>query len=568
MSLQGEPSCFAHSAQALDGDDDGERADEMRRANSTQRAAREARRKPVDGGDGGGDNEGSGNGGGRNHGESEWMAGKGAATSDDALAPAWVRKRGPATLEVLPSRGGTAWSSSSMSTPSLWWWWWQSSASCAARHHLFLHLPQRVRQWAWRFAPQPCAGAPPDAALPTATTVQSRRPRIGVRLVLRRALQLFVALYALALFVPADAWTRYVAGPRSIQHFSPDIFAHCAPPPAATMAAADEGADGGGGAGAQARRDGKGLAVVMPLVASQVGRAVDHIRLWSATPELAPCRRHDGSDATAARHGNASSSPAAIDLIFYFDRPLEHVAVAAAVAKLRAALQRAPEQPRRCFRAFKFMSAEMSAEQSRNTYHHHWATLQPKTRGTVTQFYRLMLSSPDVERAYTHVFYMEPDARPIRAHWLDALHRLAHADATGFWMMGSMMRYPKPIVLGLEPYRSHYLHHINGNAIYRVGCPCFKAYLREVWREYGDYAFDTSIAFHRLDLRNYALLQRIAHRFVHTNVVADLGTFDYSAWKAGNDGDKAHENAALAGTYIAHGKSMYSRFDWRKLGSY
>ena len=39
-----------------------------------------------------------------------------------------------------------------------------------------------------------------------------------------------------------------------------------------------------------------------------------------------------------------------------------------------------------------------------------------------------------------------------------------------------------------EPYRSNYKRHINGNAIYKLGDPCFNAFLDNVYAEYGYYA--------------------------------------------------------------------------------
>ena len=336
-----------------------------------------------------------------------------------------------------------------------------------------------------------------------------------------RTLLVGVALVVLAAFlVPYDIWWRAVAGPYRLDKFGLETYTGCAD------------------SNSEVR-----LAVVMPLAARDTERALEHIRLWTETAALTPCELEEGEPV---------QSPT-VDLYFYYDRPLdadEHVR--ASVQRVREALQAAPRGPQRCFHTIGFLSAELTADETRNTYRHNWVTLQVATRGTVTQFYRLMLDMPHVTQAYTHVFYMEPDARPVQAHWLAALQR--HADPA-VWMKGSPMRYPKPTVLGLEPYRSAYLYHINGNALYRVGCPCFEAFLRAVRAAYRDYAFDTSIAFYRLEYRHYALFQRTAHRFAYTDVVADC--CDYPLSQCYTDG-----------AYVVHGKHQLASFDWKKLGRY
>lgn len=329
-----------------------------------------------------------------------------------------------------------------------------------------------------------------------------------------------LALACLVLFVPYDWWYRYITGPQPITDFPPSIYTECAPDDARVR-----------------------LALVMPMTAHELPRAVANMHSWAWDPRLAPCEEHP--------LGIATNSLA--DFYFYFDLPLdENDEIVEAVTMLERMVHEWPPSTRRCFGTIGFLSANMTPAESRNAYRHSLVTTQVSTRGTVTQFYRLMLENPLLENRYTHAFYMETDTRPVRAGWLEALRR--HADPS-VWMKGSIMRYPKPTVLGFEPYRSIYLYHINGNAIYRLGCPCFKAFLRAVMATYRDYAFDTSMAFYRLEMRRYALFQRIAHRFAFTDVVAD--------WC-----DHAYSSSELGRTYLVHGKANITRFDWRKLGRY
>ncbi len=329
-----------------------------------------------------------------------------------------------------------------------------------------------------------------------------------------------MVLFCLVLFVPYDWRYRYITGPEPISEFPPNMYTNCA---------ADD---------APVR-----LAVVMPMTARELARAEANIRSWAWNPDLAPC---------GEKSAESSTNPVA-DLYFYFDLALNaNDDMIKAVATLEGLLRDLPRSTRRCFGTIAFLSANMTPTESQNTYRHSLVTTQVSTRGTVTQFYRLILQNALLENLYTHAFYMETDTRPVRAGWLEALRR--HADSS-VWMKGTIMRYPKPTVLGFEPYRSIYLYHINGNSLYRLGCPCFKAFLRSVMDSYHDYAFDTSMAFYRLELRRYALFQRIAHRFAFTDIVADWCDYVYSPEDLGN-------------TYLVHGKAHLTRFDWHKLGRY
>jgi len=335
-----------------------------------------------------------------------------------------------------------------------------------------------------------------------------------------RLCKCLMVLVILVTFVPYDWWYRYIRGPEPVTSFPPDVYTGCA---------ADD---------APVR-----LAVVMPLTARELARAEANLRSWAFQPELAPC---------VGDHRETASAPLA-DFYFYFDLPLDFdEETVTAVERLKALLTEVPANVSRCFGSFSFISADMTPSESRNTYRHSLLTTQVATRGTVTQFYRLILDHAHMERYYTHAFYMETDTRPMRSGWLQALYRVTDSSV---WVKGSIMRYPKPTVLGFEPYRSIYLYHINGNAIYRLGCPCFKSFLRSVRETYRDYAFDTSMAFYRLELRRYALFQRIAHRFAFTDVMADWCDYEFSLSDLGN-------------TYLVHGKAQLSHYDWRKLGRY
>jgi FkbM family methyltransferase len=69
----------------------------------------------------------------------------------------------------------------------------------------------------------------------------------------------------------------------------------------------------------------------------------------------------------------------------------------------------------------------------------------------------------------SHVALVEPDLVPIRANWLDAMRTIVK-DGEEFWICGSHYR-------GVASIQA--VDHINGNAIYNVGSPQFRAFFEQ-----------------------------------------------------------------------------------------
>ncbi|GAB0489136.1 hypothetical protein MMPV_000352 [Pyropia vietnamensis] len=150
--------------------------------------------------------------------------------------------------------------------------------------------------------------------------------------------------------------------------------------------------------------------------------------------------------------------------------------------------------------------------------------------------------------AYDVAFYGEPDTWPLRPHWLPALQATAdRLVRSGGWVVGSPMRYAPKFLAGWEPARSAYARHINGNALYRLGDPCFAAFLDAVADAYGDAAFDVAMNLYLSGLAAARFWQDTAWRFGYTDVVAHLSltTFD----------DAASLRERLPDTYLVHGKA-------------
>jgi hypothetical protein len=126
-------------------------------------------------------------------------------------------------------------------------------------------------------------------------------------------------------------------------------------------------------------------------------------------------------------------------------------------------------------------------------------------------YFDLMLD-PAFAEAYEYFLYMEPDLTAVRAGWLDQLTRECHDELHSFWMKGVVCAhtphsrtrsccvdnhnrthtltqnewwpfsgsiYAGPKYVSDET-DSPWLFHINGNAIYHVGDPEFRDYIKKV----------------------------------------------------------------------------------------
>ncbi|OSX68373.1 hypothetical protein BU14_2916s0001, partial [Porphyra umbilicalis] len=342
---------------------------------------------------------------------------------------------------------------------------------------------------------------------------------------------------------------------------------------------------GGGGVGVGGSGDGRGaaaapsarLAYVVPLIPRQVPRLVDSLAAWG--------------DA-AGRPCGPPAAPAEppVDLVFLTDGPAWAPADRAAVA---AAL---PPPARACFTRVRFLGAGLSGPASVNTHAVALASGTVSTGGSNAQFRAALavdaLAAAGREAvvaagaaadaaaggaaadaaaaggggrdapgaaaagallaaAYDVAFYGEPDTWPLRARWLAALQAAADAAvATGAWVVGSPMRYAPKFNVAAEPARGAYARHINGNALYRLGDPCFAAYLTAVRGAYGDAAFDVAMNLYRSGLRRARVAQDTAWRFAYTDVVAHLSLTAF---------DVGRLREELPHTYLVHGKARMVR---------
>jgi hypothetical protein len=153
---------------------------------------------------------------------------------------------------------------------------------------------------------------------------------------------------------------------------------------------------------------------------------------------------------------------------------------------------------------------------------------------------------------YTHFFLMEPDTRPIRQFWLDAIISQITDDrlekqylSTKWWISGSIYR-------GSRIIGQRFLH-INGNAIYHLSAN-FIAYVKYFSRVYLTPQYSTNgydLVIFSLLLDNQTLGQRLWHKFRFSD-------FIQNCWQTGCEGSDLLNNTQFIlnnpDTYLIHGR--------------
>ena len=134
------------------------------------------------------------------------------------------------------------------------------------------------------------------------------------------------------------------------------------------------------------------------------------------------------------------------------------------------------------------------------------------------RFYNMFLSKPFRLR-YDFFFYMEPDVVVFRKHWLHELLTQVQGAAARFWIRGSVVRSPHFLSRGWGADLS-----VNGNALYRLGSPCFRALLqrsRNLAPSNG--AFDIALGGIVRDTSRFPEQQRLLHRIQYSDFIRNYG---------------------------------------------
>ena len=306
-------------------------------------------------------------------------------------------------------------------------------------------------------------------------------------------LVLGVALVAVYLLLMSSALPAASAG---LQHAERSLqAAGCASP-------ADEGV------GVQAAASHQ-LVVVVPFVAEDVEHLVAGLHGWAALgPACSPrVNRTTGGVSLRFFHPKTASAYRATGT------PL-----------LDQLLKAAPElaaNVTRCFDSIETVFAALTPAQD------------GYPAGPSNMFFMLMLQlAAALLPAFTHMFWMEWDVRPVRPFWLDRLQAATHGEA--FWMKGSRYRGRAFDEVVKTASAWSWVGHLNGNALYRLHDPDFHQLLRLIveqeppshwWKP-----FDVSIwkTLHDFPY-SWHLYQMHADRFQTTAVMEHLG---FTVWEA------------------------------------
>ncbi|ELR23416.1 uncharacterized protein ACA1_070020 [Acanthamoeba castellanii str. Neff] len=261
------------------------------------------------------------------------------------------------------------------------------------------------------------------------------------------------------------------------------------------------------------------IAVVRPFIPSHVDRLVEDMASWER-PEFRPCALPAGND--------DGDRP---DLVLYFSYPLDQFPEV--VSTLQRAWAAAAWSP--CFAEMRIISAgldpaadrylpsQKTAESAKDEAEAEEAK-PPAPSGVVLMYFNLMLD-PAFGEAYEYFLYMEPDLTAVRAGWLDQFSRECHDELHNFWMKGSIYAGPKYVS---DETDSPWLFHINGNAIYHVGDPGFRDYIKKLRQLEGALTNPFDVTMYEFRRQRFTLSQRTIHRFLYGEYIQNYGVSGYS----------------------------------------
>lgn len=263
---------------------------------------------------------------------------------------------------------------------------------------------------------------------------------------------------------------------------------------------------------ASERLSGDRLAVVMPLIESQVPKTAVLFRI-SSQPEFAACTQRTG-----------------IDLILHLSQPWK----ISAKTHMRRLLRNSPRFTR-CFRSIMWAHANLPPDSDVHT-------------GTVftgpNLHFRQIVSNATFRRAYDAIFILEPDTTPIRAGWLGAMRELAKTKEP-FWIRGTAYRGFREDWLrnGFGSRSTSIWTAMNGNALYWLQDERFFEFLDRVWGKYPDAPYDIAIFSYLQDLANFPYTKVALARIHYTDFIQNWGGTQY---------DVKSMQKASPRTYLVH----------------
>lgn len=133
----------------------------------------------------------------------------------------------------------------------------------------------------------------------------------------------------------------------------------------------------------------------------------------------------------------------------------------------------------------------------------------------------------------SYIFYMEPDTKPVRSDWLNAIER--EIGFNDFWIRGCAYLPGFDIKSINDTKGLKYVYHMNGNAIYNIGDGEFIRFYFESVKPFvnslfDNYPFDLYLITYLLDERNWKTSMRVLHKFLYTQVIINTdGVFGFDS---------------------------------------
>ncbi|KAL7548779.1 hypothetical protein ACHAWF_016384 [Thalassiosira exigua] len=193
------------------------------------------------------------------------------------------------------------------------------------------------------------------------------------------------------------------------------------------------------------------------------------------------------------------------------------------------------------------------------------AEVDPKLshlEGAAFTFYSLFRL---LEKSYKTFILAEPDVAPVQPNFLPALVRKTlsvNCEADGFWQVGSLP-LAKDVDAGMLRERVDY--HMNGNAIYVLGCAEFEEYKCRVQSFYVpkddcelvagcstheayEGGYDHALYRFRMHTDNYEYSRLVLHKFSYSDFMQNRGEGIY---------DPVEVARQSPSTYFVHSKAVY-----------
>ena len=266
-------------------------------------------------------------------------------------------------------------------------------------------------------------------------------------------------------------------------------------------------------------------------------------------------RKHWAVHAPCSSTGNKQQQQLDADLILVTPLELSQ----SSKEEIRATFRMLAPQTTGCFANGKEDGSELKfvhtgSVEKEDTFSH--------LEGAANSFYTLF---PLLEQNYNVFFIAEPDVVPVQDNWLEALVEAStsvNCEDDGLWQLGSA---PLDIDVDVGSQRKRVDFHLNGNALYALGCSLYEDYKCRVQTFYApkgecslvggcstyrthEGGYDHAMYRFRMHPDNYEYSRNILHHFAYTKIIQNRGEGAYDALQLVEESPS---------TFLVHSKSVF-----------